>query len=619
MPRQSPAAGPRSTRRPLLALAAVTVLSAVAGQGVVVGTAAATTTPVVSTTSVAVADAAVRQDAATTAYGTATTLKADGSPLAESYLRFSVSGHSGPVTKAVLQVYSNSTSDTGVAARPVTSGWAESSVTWATRPTTGEVVAKSGATREGSWASIDVTPLVRGDGTVDVALTSTAKSSRSLRSRETGTYAPRLLVESTPVIAPLRITPTGGGTRDGSSWANAGTLADLPKFVAARPNGGEIWVRGDAGAYKHSSSIAIRNGGTATAPVVIRGVDANGAATVRPEIVGTRTAPYSPTGADGGDVFKLYSGAKNVTFSNLAFRNEGIVFNAGGNASNITIDDVTATNVRRFFANYLASGETTANVTGLTMRRVQVHGFSKGVLRIEHNSSGILLEDVVGDSQRQDKDDFAMGVHLDDTAHNATFRRVTMRNAHDSLHEYWNGDGFATERGNYGIRFEDTLATGNTDGGYDLKSTQTTLVRARAEDNKRNFRLWGTADVTVTGCVGLNPNKRGGSSSQAQVWVGANAKVTMSGCTLSDSDPDTIVFDLDTGATVSATATTVTRSPESTLRRLASGATLCPDARARRATPPGPPLACQTPSPGTTPVVPGLGRSRTTGPPHLFG
>jgi hypothetical protein len=289
--------------------------------------------------------------------------------------------------------------------------------------------------------------------------------------------------------------------------------------------------------------------------------------------VGTRTAPYSPTGADGGDVFKLYSGAKNVTFSNLAFRNEGIVFNAGGNASNITIDDVTATNVRRFFANYLSSGETTANVTGLTIRRVQVSGFSKGVLRIENNSSGILLEDVVGDSQRQDKDDFAMGVHLDDTAHDATFRRVTMRNAHDSLHEYWNGDGFATERGNYNIRFEDTLATGNTDGGYDLKSKSTVLVSPRAEDNKRNFRFWAN-DVKVVGCTGLNPSKRGGSSSQAQVWVGANGNVTMSGCTLSDSDPDTIVFDLDTGAKVTATTTTVTRSPDSRLKRLASGASL---------------------------------------------
>ncbi len=573
MPRQSLAAGPRSTRRPLLALAALTVLSAATCQGVVVGNAAATTPAVVSTTSVATADAAVREDAPTTAYGTATALKADGSPLAESYLRFAVTGHTGPVTKATLQVYNNTSSDTGVAARPVTAGWSESTVTWATRPTTGDVVAKSGATREGSWSSIDVTSLVRGNGTVDVALTSTAKSARSMRSRETG-HAPRLLVESPVGPAPLRITPTGGGTRDGSSWANAGTLTDLPKFIAARPDGGEIWVRGDAGTYSHSGSIAVKTGGTATSPVVIRGVDANGGSTARPVIVGTRTAPYSPTGADGGNVFRLYTGANNVTFTNLAFQNEGIVFNAGGNASNITISDVSATNVRRFFANYLGSGETTANVTGLTMRRVQVNGFSKGVLRIEHNSSGILLEDVVGDSQRQDKDDFAMGVHLDDTAHDATFRRVTMRNAHDSLHTYWNGDGFATERGNYDIHFEDTLATGNTDGGYDLKSTQTTMVRARAEDNKRNFRLWGTADVTVTDCVSLNPNKRGGSSSQAQVWVGANADVTMSGCTLTDSDPDTIVFDLDTGADVTATATKVTRSPESTLKRLASGASL---------------------------------------------
>jgi hypothetical protein len=136
-----------------------------------------------------------------------------------------------------------------------------------------------------------------------------------------------------------------------------------------------------------------------------------------------------------------------------------------------------------------------------------------------------------------------------------------------------NGDGFATERGVYDVRLENTLATGNTDAGYDLKSSRTTLVNARAEDNKRNFRFWGP-DTTVQGCTGLAPRTRGGSGSQAQVWAGANAGVTMTGCTLQDASAATIVFDLDTGARVTSTGTTLSHSSQALLKRLASGAAL---------------------------------------------
>ena len=579
----SSAASSPSSRRSVSLLLAAGVLAATAAQVATPGTAEAATT--VSTTSLAVADVAVREDQPTTKLGTATTLRTDGSPFAQSYLRFQVGGHAGAISKAVLQVYSHTTSDAGVVARPVASTWSETGTTWATRPTVGAIVAKSGPTQEATWASLDVTSLVKTNGTVDIALTSTSTTGRSLASREAGaTRAARLVVTSlpaistvtvptTPAVPPLLITPGGAGTRDGSSWSNAGDLVDLPRFVAQRPTGGEIWVRGDAGPYRPASSIGLRTGGAAGAPVVVRGVDGTGASTARPVIVGTRTAPYSSTGNDGNDIFKLYTGAKNLTFSNLSFTNVGTAFNVGGNAQDIAVQDVNATNVRRFFTNYLGAGETTANLSGLTMRRVTVKGFSKSVLRLANDSHRVLLEDVTGDSERQDGDDFAMGVVLDGTAHDVVMRRVVMRNAHDSLHAYMNGDGFATERGVYDVRLEDTLATGNTDAGYDLKSTRTTLVNARAEDNKRNFRFWA-ADTTVQGCTGLAPRTRGGSGSQAQVWAGANAGVTLSGCTLQDASAATIVFDLDTGARVTTTGTVLSHSSSAQLKRLASGAAL---------------------------------------------
>src|SRR3546814_10860770 len=80
-----------------------------------------------------------------------------------------------------------------------------------------------------------------------------------------------------------------------------------------------------------------------------------------------------------------------------------------------------------------------------------------------------------------------------------------------------NGDGFASERGVYDVRFIDTVARGNTDGGYDLKSSGTVVVRALSEENGRNYRLWGEA--TLIDSVGLNPVLRGGISEQNQLWL----------------------------------------------------------------------------------------------------
>src|SRR3546814_6784759 len=47
-----------------------------------------------------------------------------------------------------------------------------------------------------------------------------------------------------------------------------------------------------------------------------------------------------------------------------------------------------------------------------------------------------------------------------------------MRNALDTVNDYRNGDGFATERGTYDITLRNVIATGNSDGGLDLKRSE---------------------------------------------------------------------------------------------------------------------------------------------------
>jgi hypothetical protein len=125
-------------------------------------------------------------------------LRTDAFPGTErSYLRFAVTQLDGAVTAARLRLYAETGSRTGYAVRAVTAGdWAEEEITWATAPRPGPVVATSGAVGRDSWTSVDVTPLVRGNGVVSLALTTDDKSAGLYASRETGLTAPQLIVET---------------------------------------------------------------------------------------------------------------------------------------------------------------------------------------------------------------------------------------------------------------------------------------------------------------------------------------------------------------------------------------------------------------------------------------
>ena len=108
---------------------------------------------------------------------------------------------------------------------------------------------------------------------------------------------------------------------------------------------------------------------------------------------------------------------------------------------------------------------------------------------------------------------------------------------------YYNGDGFATERGVYDVTFQDDVARGNADGGYDLKSTSTVLINAVSEDNGRNFRLWG--DVDLINPTGIDPHRRGGSSGQYQIQLMDGAHVSVTGGWFVDTGSATAVVRRD--------------------------------------------------------------------------
>lgn len=363
----------------------------------------------------------------------------------------------------------------------------------------------------------------------------------------------RALPEQSADPADYFLAPRRLGSGDGSSRANAAPLARLDEIVAGAEPGTVIELLSDQGPYEVSKPISMSNGGTEAASIVIRGPLGSDPPVLR----GNRKDPYSPSGEPGPVVFRLAAGADHLVFANLRFENAGNgCFRVVAAISNLTITSMTAGNVRRFFENGTSGEGRDATVNGLTISDVRVDGFSKGVIRLGHETHDVLIADVSGDSRHQDEDNFAIGVHLTDRVHDVRMERVAMSNARDTLHDYWNGDGFATEEGVERVHLIDTEASGNTDAGYDLKSSDTLLERAVAVDNKRNFRLWGTG-VLLRDCVARDPELRGGTGAQTQVQVLDRATVVIVGCSFSDDDPSTVVFEIAENSSVAVVDTEV--------------------------------------------------------------
>ncbi|MEU1837664.1 CBM96 family carbohydrate-binding protein [Micromonospora chersina] len=160
-------------------------------------TPALATTPMAAPV-VAVADSYVKASSPTSNYGSTPVVRVDGDPATNAYLKFTVSGPSGAVLRARLRIWVAAASSSGFVVRPVAdSSWSEGAVNWNNAPAIGSgSVAASGRTTSGTWVTVDVTPLVDGNGTVTVGLTSSGASSSSYGSRESAT-PPQLLVDVT--------------------------------------------------------------------------------------------------------------------------------------------------------------------------------------------------------------------------------------------------------------------------------------------------------------------------------------------------------------------------------------------------------------------------------------
>jgi hypothetical protein len=131
--------------------------------------------------------------------GTSWKVRVDGSPLVRSYLRFDVQGVSGTVNRVTLRLYANSSSSVGCEVRSVAdNNWGELTINYNNAPAFGGATTTSGPFSGGGWVTVDITPLITGNGTFSIALTTTSPTAFSFGSRESGTTAPQLIIVTSP-------------------------------------------------------------------------------------------------------------------------------------------------------------------------------------------------------------------------------------------------------------------------------------------------------------------------------------------------------------------------------------------------------------------------------------
>jgi chitodextrinase len=132
-------------------------------------------------------------------FGTAVSMKVDGSPLKDILMKFPVSGLSNrQVVSAKLSLYCvDSSNDGGHVHRVRDNSWSEQTVTWNTSPPGDAAeVTEFSDVDAGKWYTVDVTPLVTGDGLVSMRLNSAVTNGAEYSTKEgTAGFAPQLVVK----------------------------------------------------------------------------------------------------------------------------------------------------------------------------------------------------------------------------------------------------------------------------------------------------------------------------------------------------------------------------------------------------------------------------------------
>jgi len=188
----------------------------------------------------AVADTYVNSNQPSANYGTDTNLRLDASPEEISFLRFNVSGLSGPVVSARIQLECINASPEGGTIYAISdNSWQETAVTYNNYPDIdGAVLDALGEANIGDVVELDVTAAINGNGSYSFAMDSTRDNGVHYYSRE-GARPPVLIIntssgsDTTAPAAPVDLSAIAGDSQVVLSWADNGE-SDLAGYNVYR-------------------------------------------------------------------------------------------------------------------------------------------------------------------------------------------------------------------------------------------------------------------------------------------------------------------------------------------------------------------------------------------------
>jgi hypothetical protein len=278
-----------------------------------------------------VADSYVVSNAATTNNGLSSVLKVDASPEDRSYLRFNVNGLNGVVNKAILKLYTTSTSTTGYQIHSVADqSWDEISITYANAPAAGPVINSLGNFNSGNWTSVDVSSFITGNGVYDLALTTTSSSSISFNSRDATTNQPQLIIDTTTGAVTPTVTTTATATSTNAptntptaTFTNSPT-ATSPETATATNTPGLTSIPTATPTSTVTNTAAVSSTPTNTmGPTITPTSTASPTPANTPTIGATKTPTATPTATQAGTSFTLTPVADSYVDTSNAGANFG--------------------------------------------------------------------------------------------------------------------------------------------------------------------------------------------------------------------------------------------------------------------------------------------------------
>ena len=301
-----------------------------------------------------------------------------------------------------------------------------------------------------------------------------------------------------------------------------------------------------AGAYTNLSGLELAAGGTKDKPIVIRGETRDGK---RPVISGNwkREAP-----AKGGVFLTLRPGVSYVAIENLELDHFRTALVANGPNRGVTVSKVDLSYTRDGFIldGGMVEGLPESGSCGFTFTDCTVRFHTKKGFRTAngvHHSRFVRCRTDAGGKEYanlEPRDIFSVGFQINGSYrtkgapkpdHHLEFVDCEANNNYydPTPKSYWNADGFCSEAATHDLTFIRCRASGNTDGGWDLKTTRPKFVDCVSTGNKRNYRVWSKPGEVARfeNCVSENCWNVGNSGHDAGFWALGGGAIEYVNCT----------------------------------------------------------------------------------------